>query len=80
MLRDLEKEAMKAKKGQVLPDGIYLDESKNSIFPCHVIVKGGEVYYEDECNVQNDGPATKTNVRNCIATTKAYLRECKRMR
>ncbi len=80
MFRDFEKEAMKAKKGQVLPDGIYLDESDNSIFPCQVIVKDGVVFYRDECNDQIDGPATKTNVRNCIATTKAYLRECKKMR
>lgn len=80
MFRDVEKESMKAKKGQVLPDGIYLDESDNPIFPCQVIVTGGIVFYRDECNEQNDGPATKTNVRNCIATTKAYIRECKRMR
>jgi hypothetical protein len=78
--RYFEDEAVNARKGQVLPDGIYLDELDNPIFPCQVVVENGFVYYQDECDSQCDGPATKTNIRNCIATTKAYLRECKKMR
>lgn len=37
MIRDLQQEAEKVKRGQPLADGVYLDESKNQIYPCQVI-------------------------------------------
>lgn len=72
MIRDLEKEAVKVKRGQPLPDGVYLDESKNPIYPCQVIVKDGVVFYKDKNIVKNNGLATKTNIRGLIAKTKKY--------
>lgn len=78
--RYIEIEAAKAKKGQLLPNGIYLDESDNSVFPCQVAVEDGVVYYQDECNTNNHGPATKTNVKATIASTKAYIRESEVMK
>nr|WP_308545296.1 hypothetical protein [uncultured Lachnoclostridium sp.] len=79
-MRDLEREAAKVKRGQILPDGDYLDEWDSSIFPCCVRVEDGKVFYIDDRNYDDYGPATKTNVKSTIAKTKAYLRYCKTLR
>lgn len=73
--RNYEEEAAKAKKGQILPDGRYLDERNNPDCRCQIIVRNGLVYYQDECNNHCKGPATKTNVKKNIIETRACLRE-----
>lgn len=75
--RDFEKEAAKLKKGQVLPDGLYLDESDNSYYACQVVVENGEIYFHDEYDHQNKGLATKTNLKYYLPKVRAYIRECK---
>lgn len=72
MIRDLERESEKVKRGQPLADGVYLDESKNPIYPCQVIVKDGVVCYKNKHSVRPCGIATKTNIKEAIVKTKKY--------
>ncbi|SHJ58664.1 hypothetical protein SAMN02745136_00463 [Anaerocolumna jejuensis DSM 15929] len=74
-LKNVELEARKLKRGQLLPDGIYKTYSADEFEYERIYVINGRVVYSTPSESQDLGKATKTNLIQQIRETDKWRKQ-----